>query len=284
MPEARTGLADLQGVAALGRLTLSARARAVRVRGTPEADPAIAAFTDPEASEAAGRLGLAVTQDAAFTRGVVLRSLWFDQMASRFLMDHPDGQVVSLGAGLCTRWRRLNTGLPSLAATDWLNIDLPDVIAWRRRCVMPGPRERDVAGSVLDLAWLAHADPQAGRPALVLLEGVCPYLPHAPLSHMLTALATHLAAHDIPAWLVADFIHPDLVRRPMQVDGIVLPVLSGFRDVDEVSGLHPSMRLLEQQQPFARFSEGHRQFADGFQALHGCAPYTWACLAMGAPR
>lgn len=279
---ATTPVPALDGVAALGRLTLSARARATRTRGGADEDPALAGFADVWASDMAARLQLEPTRDAAFVRGVVLRTQWFDRVLTDFVNQYPDAQAVSLGAGLCTRWRRLRPSWLQACAVDWLNVDLPSVIAWRNHHLPPVARETNLACSVLDLAWWDTLQLPAGRPVLVMLEGVCPYLPQAPLEHLLVGLAERLQAQGSPSWLVFDFIDPALLHRPMQVDGVVLPVQSGFTHPGQVTGLHPSMALRESEHPFSRFSDGHRQFEASFVAACGRRPYTWASLSFGA--
>jgi O-methyltransferase involved in polyketide biosynthesis len=235
------------------------------------------------ACDIATRLGMAPTQDMAFVKGVVLRTQWFDRVADAFLRTHADAQVFSLGAGLCTRWRRLQPLLPATSAIDWLNVDLPDVIAWRNHCVPMGEREANLASSVLEPAWLDQVKLTAGRPVLVLLEGVCPYLPQVALEQWLAHMAERLNSNRSHAWLVFDFIDPALLHRPMQVEGIVLPVQSGFTSPDQVTRLHPALQIVACEHPFAKFSDGHRQFDEAFFALHDRRPYTWTCLSLGAP-
>lgn len=274
----------LRGVGATAWLTLAARAHATRAAGTADEDPVLAGFADSGAHGIAGRLGLdvpALARDAGFVRGAVLRTGWFDRIASMFFAAWPDSTAVTLGAGLCTRWGRLRPRLPRPLSIRWLNIDLPEVVAWRGRHAPPGEAEENLACSALDPAWLDHAALPPGRPAVVFLEGVCPYLPQAALEAMLSRLAARFDERGAPGWLVLDFIHPALTRQPLRVGGIDLPVVSGFHGVGRILGLHPSMRLIEQEHPFSRFSPGHRRFEEAFRAAFDCPPYAMACLGMG---
>jgi O-methyltransferase involved in polyketide biosynthesis len=40
--------------------------------------------------------------------GVAVRTELFDKVVEKFLVEHPDGLIVTLGAGLCTRALRLD--------------------------------------------------------------------------------------------------------------------------------------------------------------------------------
>ena len=63
--------------------------------------------------------------DQVFT---MMRARRFDEYAREFLNLHPDGLVVDIGCGLDTRFNRLDNG-----RLHWLGVDLPEVIALRRR-------------------------------------------------------------------------------------------------------------------------------------------------------
>src|SRR5580692_9777205 len=56
-----------------------------------------------------------------------LRSAMFDEWIAEFLRRHPAGTVVEIGAGLNTRFERLDNG-----RLHWFDLDLPDVVELRR--------------------------------------------------------------------------------------------------------------------------------------------------------
>lgn len=61
--------------------------------------------------------------------GIALRSAHFDAMINDFLDGHPNTVVLHLGCGLHSRALRL--AIPE--ATQWIDIDLPQVIDLRRQ-------------------------------------------------------------------------------------------------------------------------------------------------------
>ncbi len=268
----------LAGAAATAWLTLAARARA--------AEAAFEGFDDAHACMLAAALTpelAAPARDDGFVRGVVLRARWFDAATQAFLEACPGAAALTLGAGFCTRWRRLRPRLARPDAVAWLNVDLPEVIAWRERLVPPAAQERDLAGSLLEGDWPAAAGIARDRPLVVLLEGVCPYLEQAALDRLLRTLADDFAARRAPARLLLDFVHPALAGWDQRVGDAVLPLVSGFESVARLVDRHPTLRVIESEHPYARFSEGHRRIDAAFQALCGAPPYTFACLAAGAP-
>jgi O-methyltransferase involved in polyketide biosynthesis len=102
--------------------------------------------------------------------GSISRSSIFDGWAARFLQEHPAGTVVELGTGLNTRFDRLDNG-----QVHWFDLDLPDVIALRRRFFRDSERCRMLAGSVLDTDWFDTVATSPG-PYLFLSEAVLIYL------------------------------------------------------------------------------------------------------------
>lgn len=267
--EPAAGRPALEGATATLLLTVAARAAAP-------------ALHDAEAQAVAAALPGLPACDAGFVEGVALRTALFDRFAAQFFEAHPAGFAVTLGAGLCTRRSRL--GLRGCdGRIDWLGIDLPPAIRLREAHLPPRAGERHLAGSILDPAWLDVADALRGaRPMLLMLEGVCPYLPQVPLEAMLRHMAARFVLPGVPCTLVLDWVHPVLARMPTEVGGMRLPVVSGFEDAAQLAALHPALRVLSEDHPYARFSPQHALFDAAFRAATGRHPYGIGRLALGA--
>jgi O-methyltransferase involved in polyketide biosynthesis len=67
-----------------------------------------------------------------------------------FLSRHPQGTVVEIGAGLNTRFERLDNG-----AVHWFDLYLPDAVELRRRFLADSDRRKTLACSILDPDWVA---------------------------------------------------------------------------------------------------------------------------------
>ena len=115
--------------------------------------------------------------------GCVLRSAILDGWVRRFLARHPAGTVVELGAGLNTRFDRLDNG-----TVRWFDLDLPDTIALRRRFFDDRPRCTMLEGSVLDTDWFDTVAAAPG-PYLFVSEAVFVYLAGGEVRVVLSQLA-----------------------------------------------------------------------------------------------
>ena len=116
-------------------------------------------------------------------QGATLRTRMFDEEVGRFLRAHPFGTVIELGAGLNTRYERLDNG-----RAHWLELDLPDSMALRRRFFEETERRTMVAGSVLDADWYPRAL-ALPRPYCFVAEAVLIYLDNDDVERMLRGLA-----------------------------------------------------------------------------------------------
>src|SRR5258705_11044596 len=101
---------------------------------------------------------------------LALGTATFDEYVRDFLAQHPAGTVVEIGAGLSTRYERLDNGEAS-----WVDIDLPDAAEVRQMFFPDLPRKRTIGSSILDEHWIPAGTKSPG-PYLFVAEGVLVYL------------------------------------------------------------------------------------------------------------
>ena len=115
-------------------------------------------FTDPAAVELVSRLDYDFTmasQDRLMADGVVLRTLTLDPLVT------------------------------------WYDLDLPDVIALRRRLLEDGERHRTIAASALDPDWPDQLG-EMSRHVLVIIEGLSMYLEQDEVRALMDIIAVRL--------------------------------------------------------------------------------------------
>ncbi|MFI1920053.1 class I SAM-dependent methyltransferase [Nocardia sp. NPDC020380] len=111
-----------------------------------------------------------------------LRACVFDAWTREFLTAHPGGTVVELGAGLSSRFDRLDNG-----SCHWFDLDLPEVIELRGRFFTDTERRRMITASILDAEWLDEIAESPG-PYLFIAEGVLPYFEETEARKVLTTM------------------------------------------------------------------------------------------------
>jgi len=112
----------------------------------------------------------------------VVRAKALDDWARSFLADRRDAVVLDLGCGLDARVYRIDPP----ATVDWYDLDYPSVIELRQRFLPPREHCTLIGSSVTDLTWLARIP--GGRPALMIAEGLVPYLTEAEARRLVTSV------------------------------------------------------------------------------------------------
>ena len=84
--------------------------------------------------------------------GVCLRAKYFDDLAAKFIADHPNPVVVNLGCGLDTRFQRLGAGITAHAVV--YELDLPEVIKLRRKLLPELKNNFYLSSSLFDTWWM----------------------------------------------------------------------------------------------------------------------------------
>ncbi|MEO6027154.1 MAG: class I SAM-dependent methyltransferase [Candidatus Binatia bacterium] len=170
----------LHGVAESCLFTLNARAC--------ESRRADALFHDPVAERIVARLALDTSRydrDWLTQTGVAIRTEILDHAVRDFVAKYPRAVVVNLGAGLCTRFFRIDDG-----TLDWVDIDDPAVIELRQRLIDTPARCHLLTASILRDEWRTDVLRLAtGRPLLFIAEGVLQYFEPPEVQRLLTSLA-----------------------------------------------------------------------------------------------
>ena len=147
-------------------MTLQVRAHEARRPDSIIDDPMAIQLADSIDFDFA-KFGFARRQDMA------VRALAFDRHARRYLADHPKATVVALAEGLQTSFYRLDVADVG-DQFQWLTVDLPPMIALRRKLLPPSDRVQMCAQSALDFSWMDQVDTEHG--VLITAEGLLMYL------------------------------------------------------------------------------------------------------------
>ena len=177
---------ELKGVEETLMIPLWARAMATRRRGL---------IDDPAAVDLVERLGYDFESKLGHARSMMpileVRAARFDEAVREFVDRHPDGVVVELGCGLDTRWERCDGG-----RVDWFDLDLPAVIALRRRYFQDRQRRTMLAASLLDTGWHDRVGARE-RPFLFVAEAVLYYLEPDDVARFIRSVSAGFPASSI---------------------------------------------------------------------------------------
>ncbi len=128
---------------------------------------------------------------------VGLRGKQLDVWTDDFLRRNPDAVVLHLGCGLDSRAFRLD--VPS--GVSWFDVDVPDVIALRRRLYTDRPGYTMIGSSIAEPSWLDRIP--TGRPTLIVAEGLLMYLTEAEIRDLLQRLTDRFGTGELLADLLS---------------------------------------------------------------------------------
>lgn len=130
---------------------------------------------DKKAMEIKGKLPQTIkgqdTQTQYTLIASAVRSANMDRYIEGFIKRNPNGIIVELGCGLETAFYRNDNG-----RTLWYEVDLPDVIAYRRELLGPQERDQTIAADAFGEDWIKQIrEEHLSAPVLVTASGLLYY-------------------------------------------------------------------------------------------------------------
>jgi O-methyltransferase involved in polyketide biosynthesis len=141
--------------------------------------------------------------------GCCLRGMMLDTWVMDYLQQQPQGTIVELGAGLNTRFERVDNG-----QLRWFDLDLPDVMELRQQFFQDSDRRQSITTSALDPDWMAQIP--TSPPPLFVAEGVLMYLPEADVKRLFQQLGDRFPG----ATFIFDSMSPLMVKNQKQHDAM----------------------------------------------------------------
>lgn len=102
----------------------------------------------------------------------IMRESSFDFLVAKFLEENPGAVVINIGAGLDTRFFRMDNG-----QVKWYELDLPEIIEVRKELFDETDRYRFIDASAFDMSWPGRIENNDKSPVLILAEGFLVYFP-----------------------------------------------------------------------------------------------------------
>ena len=201
-------------------------------------------FKDEKAIEIVQKLNLTFDKfrdDFSITQiGCVVRTEILDQATQTFLNHHPEAVVINLGAGLCTRFFRLDNG-----TIMWLEIDFPEVKASWNQVFKETNRHKFIASSVLDFSWMDQLNSFKELPKLFIAEGLLMYFSQQQVRQLLRELALRFPQSE----MLIEAMSPYLVKsshRNKAVSKTDATFQWGLSTGRQLSRWSPQIRFVEE--------------------------------------
>jgi O-methyltransferase involved in polyketide biosynthesis len=156
-------------------------------------------FNDPAASGLVERIDYDFSRYECATRsavGVCLRAKYFDALAAGFIAERPCPVVVNLGCGLDTRFQRLGPEVASRAVV--YELDLPEVIAFRKKLIPESENNIYLAASLFETGWMDYfLSKHPLGDFLFIIEGVLMFFENQEVKGFLENLARRFPGNEL---------------------------------------------------------------------------------------
>ncbi len=172
--------------------------------------------------------------------GVAVRTELLDRAVTEFIQKHPEAVVINLGAGLDTRFWRLDN-----ERMRWFDLDLPEVIELRKRYFQESERCRFIGKSILDRSWVSDLH-GSGEAVLLIAEGLLMYLEESEVR----SLFDYIAASYPKGEMLLEMLGPWLVGKGQFHDTI--SKISGVEfkwsllNSQDLEGWNPRIKFIEE--------------------------------------
>jgi methyltransferase (TIGR00027 family) len=193
---------------------VSDTARWVALYRAMESERPDALFHDPYARRLAGERGEQILRSLRGGRAgawsMIVRTTVLDEMILRAVMENHVDAVLNLASGLDTRAYRL----PLPRGLRWIDVDFPDVVAYKQTQLANEHPACDLEYAAVDLTDAVQRDVlfarvgSAGRRVLVITEGLLIYL----LPEQVAELARALHAQPSFYWWLMDLGSPRVLQ------------------------------------------------------------------------
>ncbi len=122
-----------------------------------------------------------------------------DQHVSAFIKRNPDGWIINVGAGLDTRFYRVDNG-----RCHWLELDVTEHLLWRKKLFHHSERYHHLCGSVDDLSWLTQLPVGDKSPVMIVCEHALLDCNQQQIAKFVQALGCHFDSARICMVLAGD--------------------------------------------------------------------------------
>lgn len=171
----------------------------------------------------------------------LVRAKKFDNGIKNFIKSHPKATIVNLGCGLDTTFSRIDNGTIS-----WFDLDLPDVITYRKHLIPEGERNKCISSSIFNNDWFTKIDYDQQNNIFFIAAGLFNYFNEKEIVKLFEKMAKKFPNGEIMFDLTTRFGNFILNNRLKRV---------GVEGISFVCDLNKLMKLLLQHSTLIKILE-----------------------------
>lgn len=200
-----------------------------------------ARIKDDLAKEIIDTLGVDVSKYDPFMshEGVVARTIMYRQQLESLIGQYPDALCINLGCGFDNKFVQVDNG-----EIIWYDVDLPDILAVRRKVCKDSERCIMKEGSALESEWTKDLPKRSMN--IIIMEGVLEYFSKEEVTTCLKMLCDSFEH----GYLLAELHSPVLGRHTKQHDAVKYTNAQfkwGTKSGKEYLDLEPRLSLVSEK-------------------------------------
>lgn len=165
------------------------------------------------------------------THGILARTKIIDAEVKNILNQNPHTIVINLGAGLDTRFFRVDN-----EAIQWYDLDLPEVILLRKQFIPENERLHFISKSVLGHSWINEIKYSPKDTVILIAEGLLMYFTEDEVKEILNFLVANFPRAD----MLLDVVHSFFVGKKISSN-----FLWGIAKSKEMESLNKDITVIE---------------------------------------
>ena len=151
------------------------------------------------------------------------RAKKFDDEIREYKSIHPSATIINLGCGLDTPHLRIED-----KNLKWIQIDLPEAIAFREKLIISSPNSKNIAKSIFDYSWFDDVELDKENGVLILAAGLLNYFKEPQLKELCDNLADHFLGGTLLFDVPSEYLKKIVNRKYKKL---------GFQGADHEFGL-----------------------------------------------
>ncbi len=191
---------------------------------------------------------------------VAARTIIFDNAIDNYIKLNPQGCVISIGAGLNTRFYRLNN-----EKIKWFNIDLPQAIDFQEQVLEPHVNQFNVRADAFNTEWFKYIPENEN--IFIFAEGLFLYFEDEKIKQLFNKIANRFKN----SYLMFDVVSSLFIQfgdKPHAVDWEKTPFKWAVDSWDKIENWHDKLKFEQEWYQtdlcFNRLSEKWRTALDTF--------------------
>lgn len=179
-------------------------------------------------------------QDYEFNQAVIaIRTKVIDRLVAKFICQHPNTTVVNLGAGLCTRFFRLDNG-----SIKWINIDLPKVEPVWNTLIGESARSQYLAHSILNFDWIEKIKATTSEKILFIAEGVLMFFSEPEVKQLMNKIQANFSGSEMIFDALGVFLAANSRLNSGEL-GIEASYKWGIKDLQTIETWNQGIKLID---------------------------------------